>query len=258
MIGIFDSGVGGLTVVRHIIKLLPHNKIIYFGDTARVPYGNKSKDNIVKYSIENTDFLISKGAKVIVIACHTASALASKVLKKRYPRMPIFDVIDSGLNKALLVTKNGRIGVIGTEATINSGAHQAYLYHRNHKIKVFNKACPLFVPLVEENWINKKETLSIAKHYLSYFKNKNIDTLVLACTHYPILKVIIAKIMGKNISIVDPSLETARQLKKYIYKQNKQNIKNRFQNEFYASDLPNKFGHMGAKLIGEKIKVKKI
>ena len=191
MIGIFDSGIGGLTVVKEIFKQLPQYQITYFGDTARTPYGNKSKELITKYAFEDTDFLLKKGAKLIVVACNTASAVASEELKNRYKDIPIFEVITPAVDKAIKVTQNKRIGVIGTKATVQSRIYEKQINKLNKDIKVLPKACPLFVPLAEEGWIKKPETKMIAKKYLHSLKIQQIDALILGCTHYPLLKELI-------------------------------------------------------------------
>ena len=215
MIGIFDSGLGGLTVVKEVFKQLPEHQVVYFGDTARYPYGAKSKETIKKYAQENTEFLISKGAKVIVIACNTASAAATDYLKEK-SNLPIFEVITTAVKEAKNLTKNRRIGVIGTRATINSGIYEKSLNGKNKKFHIIAKACPLFVHLVEENWVKKPETKTIAKKYLQSLKVSNIDTLILGCTHYPLLKDVIQAKIGRRVKIVDSASATAAALKEYL------------------------------------------
>ena len=201
-IGIFDSGVGGLTVVKEIFKALPNEKIIYLGDTARVPYGTKSEQTIKRFSIENARFLKKFHVKLIVVACNTASSIALPVLRKRF-RIPIVGVIRPGARKAEAVTRNGRIGVIATPTTVRSNAYKKEIKRISGDKKVISRACPLFVPLAEEGWLNGKITLDIVKKYLGPLTRKKIDTLVLGCTHYPLLRSVISKVAGKDVRIVD-------------------------------------------------------
>jgi len=198
MIGIFDSGLGGLTVVKEILKVLPEYQFLYFGDTARFPYGTKGKDVVITYAKEDTELLLNKGAKLIVVACNTASAIAAEELKKKFD-LPIFEVISPAVKKAVEVTKNKRIGVIGTRGTINNGVYEKLIKEIDPEIKVFHQACPLFVFLAEEGWLDKPETKTIAKKYLTDLKRQQIDTLILGCTHYPLLKKILKQVAGKKI-----------------------------------------------------------
>ena len=218
MIGVFDSGVGGLTVVKEILKKLPGFQIIYFGDTARLPYGTKGEDFVKKYSEKITRWLLDGGAKVIVIACHTSSAWAASFLKEKFNNIPIFEMIEPAARDAFLQSKNKRIGVIGTPGTIKSRAWSKKLLEIDPKLKVFQKACPLFVPLAEEGWQDKKVAFEIAKDYLSDLKKRNIDVLVLACTHYPILEKSIRTALGKGVKIVNPAESLAAELKVFFEK----------------------------------------
>jgi len=204
MIGIFDSGIGGLTVVKEFLKYLPEYRLIYLGDTARLPYGTKSPNLIRKWSKEISQWLLKKGAKIIVIACHTSSSLAADFLKKEFSNIPVFEIITPGIEKAVKLTKNKKIGIIGSPATIKSKVHQKKLLKINPGLKIYTQACPLFVPLVEEGWIRRRQTKEIAEEYLMPLKRKGIDTLILACTHYPLLKKIISDIVGKIVKIIDP------------------------------------------------------
>ena len=190
MIGIFDSGIGGLTVVRAIMDELPGYDLVYFGDTARTPYGTKSRQTVIDYSLQNTEFLIKQGAKMIVMACNTASSVATESLKKNF-NLPIYEVITPAVRLALEKTQKSVIGVIGTRATINSGIYEKKIKKQNPNARVYSAACPLLVPLVEEGWLKKPETRMIVKKYLHPLKVRQIDTLILGCTHYPILKSII-------------------------------------------------------------------
>ena len=252
-IGVFDSGVGGLTVVDEIMQQLPGERIIYFGDTARVPYGNKSKKSILKYSKQIVNFLMTKNVKAIVIACNTASAFALDEIASQVT-IPIIGVVKPGARTAATVTKNNNIGVIGTNGTINSGMYQRYLNIRNPEVNVFGKACPLFVPLVEEGWVNDSITKDVASKYLKEFSNYNIDTLVLGCTHYPLLREIIALELGKEVELVNPAYETAKTLNNVL--ENK-NIKSKTLNgkhEFYVSDGVDKFNNFADGILPHYLK----
>lgn len=218
-IGVFDSGVGGLTVVKEIMEQLPREAIIYFGDTARVPYGSKSEETVVRYSRQIIRFLLEKGAKTIAIACNTASAVALEQVKKEF-EVPIIGVVKPGAKAAAEVTRNGKIGVIGTEATIRSGIYNTFLQKTDPNVTVYGKACPLFVPLVEEGWSCEDViTEQVARRYLAGLSEKGIDTLVLGCTHYPLLRSVVQKVMGDSVQLVNPAVETARELK-YLLEEN--------------------------------------
>ncbi len=210
-IGVFDSGVGGLTVAREIMRNLPNERIVYFGDTARVPYGSKSKDTIIRYSRQIIRFLQTQGVKAIVIACNTASALALEEVEKEFD-LPIIGVVKPGARVAAGTTKNGRIGVIGTESTIHSHMYRQLISSYDPGITVYGKACPLFVPLVEEGWLKDPVTEEVAKRYLKDLLRQDIDTLILGCTHYPLLRSLIAGIVGDQVQLVNPAYETAREL----------------------------------------------
>lgn len=215
MIGIFDSGVGGMTVAKAIEQLLPEKNLIYFGDVARTPYGSKSAATIRKYARQDTEFLVNKGAKIIIIACNTAASVASDLLKDEFP-VPIFEVITPAIEKALSVSANNRIGVIGTRATIKSNIYEEKIKVAREEAKVFSQPCPLLVPLVEEGWIDKRETKMIIRRYLHPLKHKGVDTLVLGCTHYPLLKHLIAPRIGKKVNVIDSSTAVAEMVKKYL------------------------------------------
>ena len=218
-IGVFDSGVGGLTVVKEIMEQLPGESIIYFGDTARVPYGNKSEETVARYSAQIIRFLLEKGAKTIVFACNTASAVALEAVKKEFD-VPMIGVVKPGAKAAAEETKNGNIGVIGTEATIRSGIYNTFLQKTDPNVTVYGKACPLFVPLVEEGWLTEDAiTELVARRYLEELSEKDIDTLVLGCTHYPLLREVVQKVMGDGVQLVNPAVETARELKYLLEEQ---------------------------------------
>jgi glutamate racemase len=216
MIGIFDSGVGGLTVVKEVFKHLSDYQIIYFGDTARLPYGTKGANFVKKYSDKITGWLLNKKAKIIIIACHTSSAWASDALRKKYKDVPIFDMINSAINDVIKKTKNKKIGIIGTPGTVESGSWSKKLLEKDKSLTVYSVSCPLFVPLVEMGFTKGKVTEEITKEYLKGLKSKKIDTLVLACTHYPLLKKTIEKVMGKNVVIVDPAESVVREIKLFL------------------------------------------
>lgn len=217
-IGVFDSGVGGLTVAGEIMRQLPGESIVYFGDTARVPYGSKSKETIISFSRQIVRFLQTKEVKAIVIACNTASAFALDTVAKEVD-IPIIGVIEPGANAANKTTRNGRIGIIATEGTVSSGTYSSVIKQVNPKLQVFSKACPLFVPLVEEGWLYDSVTLEIADRYLYDLLSYDIDTLILGCTHYPLIRRTIQKVVGENIVLVNPAYETAKELE-HILKDN--------------------------------------
>ncbi len=255
MIGIFDSGIGGLTVVKEIKKQLPRHKLVYFGDTARLPYGTKSQPTILRYSRENIKFLMRKQSKIIVVACNTASALAVPKLRKEF-RLPLFDVIAPAVEKAKHTTRNNRIGVIGTPATIASGSYQSMFHRSRPPYRLFARSCPLFVSLVEENWIHKRETYSIAHHYLAPLKQNKIDTLILGCTHYPVLASVIHDIMGREVALINSADELTKDLKNFIEKEKMK--PGGGEDEFYVSDEPHRFKQLSRVFLGRNIDVKKI
>ena len=214
-IGVFDSGVGGLTVAREIMRQLPNERIVYFGDTARVPYGNKSRETITKFSRQIVRFLETQQIKAIVVACNTASAYALEELEKEVD-LPMIGVVKPGVRAALGATKNKKIGVVATEATIHSGIYSRYIEKNDKDVTVLGKACPLFVPLVEEGLWEDPVTDEIARRYLAELIDSGIDTLILGCTHYPMLRSTVAKIMGESVTLVNPAYETARELKQLL------------------------------------------
>lgn len=243
-IGVFDSGVGGLTVAREIMRQIPNEKIVYFGDTARVPYGSKSKDTVTKYSKQIVRFLRTQNVKAIVIACNTASAYALDEIEKEID-IPIIGVVRPGAKVAVEATRNGKIGVIATEGTINSQIYSTYIKQINENVNVIGKACPLFVPLVEEGLLVDPVTDEIAMRYLSELIDRDIDTLILGCTHYPLIRSTVGKIMGDKVTLVNPAYETARELKELLENEdllNKREIElgeNKYR--FFVSDGAEKF-----------------
>ncbi|MFC1516513.1 glutamate racemase [Thermodesulfobacteriota bacterium] len=215
MIGIFDSGIGGLTVVKTLIEQLPGYDIIYFGDTARTPYGTKSPDTVIGYALENTNFLLGMGAKIVVIACNTASSVATKSVIENFD-VPVFEVITPAVALSMETSKTFKIGVIGTRATVNSGIYETKIKEIQSDAKVYSVACPLLVPLVEEGWLKRPETAMIIKKYLHPLKVRQIDTLILGCTHYPLLKDKIQRKIGKRVRIIDSSIAVAGIVKDYF------------------------------------------
>ncbi|MCM1174933.1 MAG: glutamate racemase [Blautia sp.] len=214
-IGVFDSGVGGLTVAREIMRQLPNERIVYFGDTARVPYGSKSPETIIRYSRQIVRFLQTQQVKAIVIACNSVSACALEALEEETD-LPIVDVVRPGAKTALGTTRNGKIGVIATEATVSSGIYKRYIEESDRSVNVISKACPLFVPLVEEGLWEDPVTDEIAGRYLTELIDSGIDTLILGCTHYPLIRSTIGRIMGDKVGLVNPAYETARALKRLL------------------------------------------
>ena len=242
-IGVFDSGVGGLTVAREIMRHLPNENIVYFGDTARVPYGSKSKDNIIRYSRQIINFLMTKGVKAIVIACNTASAQALDVVQKEY-EVPIIGVVEPGARAALEVTESKKVGVIGTEGTVRSGMYEKVIQGIQPDVSVTAKACPLFVPLVEEGFKDHHVTEEIIDYYLSSMRETDIDALILGCTHYPLLRSKIMEYVGDKIKLVNPAYETAMDLRKLLQENDMENPDvegDHGSYSFYVSDAADKF-----------------
>lgn len=252
-IGVFDSGIGGLTVAKELIKALPGEDIIYLGDTARVPYGTKSERTVITYSRSNAGFLISKGIKLLVVACNTASSVSIPTLNSEY-EIPVIGVIEPGAKKASSVTITGKVGVIGTPSTIGSSAYTKAIHNIDSGIEVFTKACPLFVPLADEGRTEGEIVERIAEDYLTPLKESGIDVLVLGCTHYPLLKNTLQKVMGDNIKLVDSAEETAVQIKSLLSKNNILNDENReSKKQFYLTDVSETFISVAGRFLGEKI-----
>ncbi|MDO5675233.1 MAG: glutamate racemase [bacterium] len=260
MIGIFDSGVGGMTVARAIEQLLPDLPYIYFGDLAHSPYGSKSREMLIEYSCRNTDFLLAQGAKIIVIACNSASSTASYILRERY-QMPIIDVISPAVRKAADLSEHGRIGLIGTRATVNSGVYGKRLEEIRPKSRLYPQACPLLVPLVEEGWLDRRETKMIVRKYLHPLRNKQIDTLILGCTHYPLLKKAIIPRIGKRVHIIDSSVEAALYLKTMLDQDTalyESLHAPDTANRYYVSDLSSPVQSLAASIFGRSVHLEKI
>ncbi len=260
-IGIFDSGIGGLTVLKEIVKVLPSEEIIYLGDTARVPYGTKSAKTIKRYALEDASFLIKQGVKILVVACNTASSLSIPFLNDKID-ISIVEVIGPGAMKAASSTRSGKVGVIGTEATIKSGAYASQIKSINPDIEVISKACPLFVPLVEETWDGEEDSSRLCelksltvKRYLQELKEKGIDTLVLGCTHYPLLKETIVKFMGKQLKLIDSAEETAKEVLKVMDEMKlckHSNCKGKC--KYFVTDVPDRFIELGKRFLETELK----
>lgn len=248
-IGIFDSGIGGLTVLKEIRRVLPFEDIIYLGDTARVPYGIRSPETVTRYAFECIDFLMKKNIKFLVVACNTVSATSLNDIKKRLS-IPVVGVIEPGALSAVNYTKNKKVGVIGTEATIRSNAYTAAIKHLSSNIEVFGLSCPLFVPLVEEGWTEGEIARLVAEKYLREMRDKEIDTLVLGCTHYPLLKKVIKEVMG-DVFLVDSAIETANVVKNMLKGTEKKSVKGKI--KFYVTDSPEKFITVGERFLEDKI-----
>lgn len=252
-IGVFDSGIGGLTVVRALTKQLPHENIVYFGDTARVPYGPKSPQVIREYAAQDTDFLVKHNVKMIVVACNTVSSVALEVVQK-HSKVPVVGVIVPGSKAAVDLSKKKRIGVIGTIGTINSNSYTNAIRQYDATAIVIGQACPLFVPLAEEGWIEHKATELIAREYLFPLKLQKVDTLVLGCTHYPILERVIRSVFDGDIVLVDSGESTAKEVEQVL---NESNLKNpsmlRANIQFFVSDIPYKFTEIGERFLGQKL-----
>lgn len=259
-IGIFDSGVGGLTVFKELVKQLPHEDVVYFGDTARVPYGTKSKETIIRFSLENILFLLQKDVKIIVVACNTSSSLALPTLKRHFKK-PIIGVISPGAKEAVYATYNKRVGVIATSATINSGAYAQEIRRLDASIRVFSQACPLFVPLAEEGWIREKVAFDIAKKYLSPIKKAKVDTLILGCTHYPLLKPVIQKVMGGSVRLIDSAQQVVQEVRQVLSEGNLLSLDKRHKPvyNFFVSDEPQNFQRLAKRFLGFNLdKIKKV
>lgn len=252
-IGVFDSGIGGLTVVKRLALTLPNENIVYFGDTARVPYGSKSNSTVVEYSIQNTKFLLQKNIKALVVACNTASSIAITDLKKMFD-IPVIGMIEPGSKMALNKSNSKIIGVIGTRATVGNLAYSKEIKKINSSALVVEKPCPLFVPLAEEGWINHQATYEIAEEYLRELREVGIDTLVLGCTHYPILSEVIQKVIGSKVTLIDSGVASSEVIRTELEKfdllsdSDKPGVQ-----EYYVSDIPAKFKEVAELFLGKEI-----
>jgi glutamate racemase len=251
-IGIFDSGIGGLTVVKAVRRILPREDIIYLGDTARLPYGTKSIDAIIEFSLEDTQFLVDRGAKYVVIACYSSASVALDMIRKEFS-IPVIGVIRPGVRKAMQVAKTGKIGVIGTSLTIYSGAYEKAFKEEGAQSEILGRSCPLFVPLVEEGWLDHEVTRLVAQEYLEPLKKDNVDTLLLGCTHYPLLLKTIKAIMG-DINYVDASAEVGSELAKSLRELNIENPGGTGSTAIYLTDLSMNYKEIGERFLGEPMK----
>jgi len=252
-IGVFDSGIGGLTVVRELMRQLPSESIIYFGDTARVPYGPKSPDTVLRYSREITAFLRQQGVKAIVVACNTATAHALPALKAEND-LPVVGVIEPGSRAATRATRTGHVGVIGTQGTINSRAYERAIHSVAPDTSITALPCPLFVPLVEEGWLDTEATRLIAREYLQPMVEAGVDTLVLGCTHYPLLKPVIGTVVGREVRLIDSAAETAAETGAVLRESGLEHVAaNDARYRFIASDAPEQFLRVGQRFLGASI-----
>ena len=256
-IGVFDSGIGGLTVVRELLRILPREPIVYLGDTARVPYGNKSRETVLKFSTENVLFLLHHDVKLVIIACHTASSFALPFLERHF-KHPILGVIEPGVEMALQTTRSGRIGVIGTHATISSGAypHAFGRHNSNPKVKVFQVPCPLFVPLVEEGCLSDSITEQVASRYLSPLKAARIDTLILGCTHYPLLKPVVARAVGSKVRLIDSAYQVALKAREVLQSLGLERSAGNgtgATRRFFVTDEPRHFESLSRRFLGRRV-----
>ncbi len=257
-IGVFDSGVGGLTVARELIRQLPAEDIVYFGDTARVPYGIKSKETIVRFSIENILFLLKQDVKLICVACNTVSSMALPVIKNHF-KVPIVGVLSPGVREAVYATQNKRVGVIGTKGTIKSRAYENEITQLDPKVKVTAVACPLFVPFVEEGWLSGDVVMEVARNYLKPLKDAKVDTVILGCTHYPLLKPVIREVLGKNVNLIDSAKQVAIEVKEILAAENALNKGRKGKHRFYVSDNPEWFSSLAERFLGVSLRdVKKV
>ena len=253
-IGVFDSGIGGLTVVRELIRQLPHERVIYFGDTARVPYGPKSPDTVRRYSREITAFLTGQDVKAIVVACNTATAHALDALQREHT-VPVIGVVEPGARAAVAATRRGELGVIGTAGTIGSGAYERAIRAIAPDVDIVARACPLFVPLVEEGWLDTEATRLVAREYLGPLRAAGIDTLVLGCTHYPLLKPLLGRLLGPEVTLIDSAHETAAETARVLEARDLLNTTadDRLTHRFIASDAPDHFLRLAQRFLGSAI-----
>ena len=259
MIGVFDSGIGGLTVVNAVKRHLPDYDILYFGDTARTPYGTKSPETVIQYAIEDAEFLLEKGAQMLVVACNTASSTATDTLKERFD-VPILEVISPAVNMAVSDSKRTRVGIIGTRATVNSRVYEDKIKAIRPEMKVYGQPCPLLVPLVEEGWLKKAETRKIVKKYLHPLKVKQIDVLILGCTHYPLLKDVIQAKIGKRVKVIDSSEALSVSVIDFLH--NNSDVESRLKKngtcQFYVSDITEQFKRIAGTILKGTVKLEHV
>lgn len=251
-IDIFDSGVGGLTVLHAVLDALPHEHLIYLGDTGRYPYGNRSAEIVTRYAVESADFLVERHLKLLVIACNTATAIALDTLRA-HVAVPVIGVVEPGVRAAVRATRNGRVGVIGTEAVIGSGAYTRALRAHTPTLELFTRACPLFVPLAEEGWTEGAVARAVAETYLASLARSGIDTLILGCTHYPLLKPLIAEVMGPAVTLVDSAEETAREVAARLEADGVARPAGTGSTSFFVTDAPDRFVRIGQRFLGARV-----
>ncbi|MHB8255137.1 MAG: glutamate racemase [Acidiferrobacter sp.] len=253
-IGVFDSGIGGLTVVHALMAALPHERILYFGDTARLPYGTKSPATVAGYAAQITEFLLKRDVKMLVVACNTMAAVALQVITGMSP-VPVVDVLDAGAHAAVDASRVGRVGVLATLTTVNSGAYERAIHAHKPDCAVISQACPLFAPLVEEGWLNHPVTELTATEYLRPVLSQGVDTLVLGCTHYPLLKPLLARLVGSQTVLVDSAQTTAARVEELLTIQNlhRSPTLKPPEHEYYVTDLPQRFREVGALCLGRAL-----
>jgi glutamate racemase len=251
-IGLFDSGLGGLTVAQQLMQALPRENLIYFGDTARYPYGTKSAETVRRYALEDAQFLVDKGVKMLVVACNTVASTAMDVLCDHFD-IPIVGVIEPGARRAAAETRNGKIGVIGTDATIASGAYTRALRKLLKEVEVYTRACPLFVPLAEEGWTDNGVAQQTAAAYLDSLRRSGIDTLLLGCTHYPLLARVIGRVMGDGVTLVDSASTTAAAVAEMLAERGLGRRRGEGSISFFVTDVPDRFVKVGARFMGQRV-----
>lgn len=251
-IGVFDSGIGGLTVVHALLEALPSEHLLYLGDTGRQPYGSKSADTVTRYSLENVDFLRARGVKLVVVACNSASAVALDAIRER-ARVPVIGVIEPGAQAAIARSDAARVGVIGTDATIGAGAYTRALRRYAPTVEVFTRACPLFVPLAEEGWTDGPIPRAVAETYLASFARSGIDTLILGCTHYPLLKGVIGEVVGPDVTLVDSAVETAHRVTELLDDEGLGRGVGEGSTSFFVTDVPDRFVRIGERFLGARV-----
>ncbi len=253
-LGVFDSGVGGLTVVRQIVARLPRERVVYFGDTARVPYGTKSREAVIRFSKENIIALLHHKVKLVVIACNTATSWALEELRETFP-LPMLGVIEPGARRAVQATRNRRIGVIATQSTVRSRAYDRHIQALARGVRVYSQACPLLVPLVEEGWLDHPVTRLVAAEYLRPLKRQKVDTLILGCTHYPLLKPLLQELMGPQVTLVDSAEEVARETQALLDREHlRRTRKPTGAHTFLVSDEPRHFAAMAQRFLGRRLR----
>lgn len=251
-IGVFDSGVGGLTVVKELMRQLPWEDIVYFGDTARVPYGTKSTETVIRFSTEDILFLLKHDVKLICVACNTASSVALPAIKSHF-KVPMVGVIGPGAREAVYATQNKCIGVIGTRSTILSRSYEREIKSLDQSAKVVSVACPLFVPFAEEGWLEGKAILEVARAYLAPLKAHRVDTVILGCTHYPLLKPVIRKVLGDRVKLIDSAKQVATEVRKILGQEGLLNGPRRSSHRFYVSDNPEGFRALARRFLGRPL-----